>query len=102
MTPRASGRPAFEISTRSSASWAFGVHEALDQLGAVLGPLLAAAVLAIRGDYKLAFALLLVPALTHPWPAGTAGAADDEVMDLVPNHLIEFRAIAGPFRPRRL
>jgi MFS family permease len=44
--------------------WAFGVHEALDQLGAVIGPLVAAAVLAIRGDYKLAFALLLVPALT--------------------------------------
>ena len=41
--------------------WAFGVHEALDQLGALIGPLVAAAVLAIRGDYKIAFALLLVP-----------------------------------------
>jgi len=44
--------------------WAFGVHEALDQLGALIGPLVAAAVLAIRGDYKIAFALLLVPAIT--------------------------------------
>jgi MFS family permease len=44
--------------------WAFGVHEALDQIGAVVGPLVAAAVLALRGDYKIAFALLLVPAVT--------------------------------------
>ena len=44
--------------------WAFGVHEGLDQLGALIGPLVAAAVLALRGDYQIAFALLLVPALT--------------------------------------
>jgi len=44
--------------------WGFGVHEALDQLGAMIGPLVAAAVLALRGDYRIAFALLLVPALT--------------------------------------
>lgn len=41
---------------------AFGVHQALDQTGAVLGPLLLAAVLAWRqGDYRLAFLSLLVP-----------------------------------------
>ena len=43
--------------------WAFGIHEALDQLGAVFGPLLMAAVLARRGNYHLAFAVLLIPAL---------------------------------------
>jgi predicted MFS family arabinose efflux permease len=42
--------------------WAFGLHEALDQSGAVIGPLLAAFVLASRGSYQLAFAWLLVPA----------------------------------------
>ncbi|KWR85192.1 MFS transporter [Pseudomonas sp. PI1] len=42
--------------------WAFGLHEALDQFGALLGPLLVAAVLAREGDYRSAFALLLVPA----------------------------------------
>ncbi|MCL6596565.1 MAG: MFS transporter [Firmicutes bacterium] len=43
--------------------WAFGVHEALDQFGATFGPLLAALVLAAgRGDYRLAFAALAVPA----------------------------------------
>ncbi|MFJ4760207.1 MFS transporter [Kocuria marina] len=41
---------------------AFGVHQALDQTGAVLGPLLLAAVLGWRdGDYALAFGVLVVP-----------------------------------------
>lgn len=40
----------------------FGVHQALDQTGAVLGPLLLAAVLGWRaGDYRLAFGVLIVP-----------------------------------------
>ena len=43
--------------------WVFGLHEALDQTGATLGPLIVAGVLALRGDYRLAFAWLLVPAL---------------------------------------
>ena len=43
--------------------WGFGVHEALDQSGALFGPLVVAAVLAIRGQYQIAFAVLLVPAL---------------------------------------
>ena len=42
--------------------WAFGLHEALDQTGALLGPLVAALVLAVRHDYRSAFAWLLVPA----------------------------------------
>ncbi len=42
----------------------FGVHEALDQFGALFGPLLVALVLAVsQHDYKLAFAALAVPAL---------------------------------------
>ncbi len=43
--------------------WGFGVHEALDQFGALFGPLVVAAVLALRGEYQLAFAVLLIPAL---------------------------------------
>jgi predicted MFS family arabinose efflux permease len=42
--------------------WVFGLHEALDQAGALCGPLAVAAVLAWRADYRLAFAVLLVPA----------------------------------------
>ncbi|HUH93763.1 MAG TPA: MFS transporter [Casimicrobiaceae bacterium] len=45
--------------------WVFGLHEALDQFGAMFGPLAVAAVLAHRGDYRLAFAALLVPALVN-------------------------------------
>jgi MFS family permease len=43
--------------------WAFGINEALDQLGAMIGPLVMAGVLAFRHDYRLAFAVLAVPAL---------------------------------------
>ena len=43
--------------------WAFGIHEALDQSGALFGPLVVAGVLALRGDYRVAFVVLLVPAL---------------------------------------
>jgi MFS family permease len=42
--------------------WAFGVHEALDQFGALFGPLAIAAVFAVRGEYRVAFALLAIPA----------------------------------------
>ncbi len=43
--------------------WGFGLHEAMDQIGAVLGPLIVAAVLYVRGDYQTGFVLLLIPAL---------------------------------------
>ena len=45
------------------AGWAFGLHEALDQTGATLGPLIAALVLWLHGGYRHAFAWLLLPAL---------------------------------------
>jgi MFS family permease len=41
--------------------YAFGLHEALDQIGAMTGPLLIAATLAIGGNYHLAFGLLAIP-----------------------------------------
>jgi len=41
---------------------AFGVHQALDQTGALLGPLLLAAILSWHdGDYRLAFGILAIP-----------------------------------------
>ncbi len=43
--------------------WAFGLHEALDQLGAIAGPLIVAFILFIRGSYQIAFAMLAIPAL---------------------------------------
>ena len=41
----------------------FGIHEALDQAGALVGPLVIAFVLATRGSYRTAFGVLLVPAV---------------------------------------
>lgn len=41
--------------------YAFGLHEALDQIGAMAGPLLIAATLALGGDYRFSFALLAIP-----------------------------------------
>ena len=43
--------------------WGFGVHEALDQFGALFGPLAVAVVIFYRHHYRLAFAVLLLPAL---------------------------------------
>ncbi|MEI9885555.1 MAG: MFS transporter [Rhizomicrobium sp.] len=42
--------------------WAFGLQEALDQTGAIIGPLITALVLARHGDYHAAYAWLGVPA----------------------------------------
>jgi predicted MFS family arabinose efflux permease len=42
--------------------WAFGLHEALDQAGAMAGPLVIAVVLALHGTYAEALAWLAVPA----------------------------------------
>lgn len=42
--------------------YGFGLHEALDQIGAVIGPLVLAAILALhQNDYKLAFLSLAIP-----------------------------------------
>ncbi len=62
----------------------FGLHEALDQVGAVAAPLLLAAVVAWQGNYRVAFALLLIPGMLtivtllvararFPQPADLAG-----------------------------
>jgi MFS family permease len=47
---------------RLGHGFGFGLHEALDQTGAVCGPLSVALVLAVGGGYPAAFAVLVVPA----------------------------------------
>ncbi|NOZ76524.1 MAG: MFS transporter [Euryarchaeota archaeon] len=49
--------------SQTGRGWGFGLHEALDQVGAVLGPLVVAGVIYLEGDYAMGFAVLLVPAL---------------------------------------
>jgi MFS family permease len=43
--------------------WGFGFHAAMDQVGALVGPLLVAAVLYFHGSYRHGFAVLLAPAI---------------------------------------
>jgi MFS family permease len=43
--------------------WGFGIHEAMDQIGAVIGPLALSAVFFLHGGYHAGFAILGVPAV---------------------------------------
>jgi predicted MFS family arabinose efflux permease len=49
--------------SETSRGWAFGLHEAMDQLGAFLGPLVVSGVMLLEGGYRTAFGILLIPAL---------------------------------------
>jgi predicted MFS family arabinose efflux permease len=67
-TGRAIRRPAVQAMLSHAGNsigrgWAFGFHEALDQTGATIGPLITALVLYRHGGYHKAFAVLLVSAL---------------------------------------
>lgn len=42
--------------------WGFAVHEAMDQIGAMVGPIIVMMVLAINGSYRFAFVVLAIPA----------------------------------------
>lgn len=42
--------------------WGFAVHEALDQVGAVIGPVVFSLVILFHGDYREGFTLLWIPA----------------------------------------
>jgi len=41
----------------------FGIHEAMDQIGAIIGPLIFSAVFFLRGGYRQGFIILWIPAL---------------------------------------
>jgi MFS family permease len=49
--------------SQTGLGWGFGLHEAMDQVGAISGPLLVSLVLYFQYGYSAAFAVLLVPAL---------------------------------------
>lgn len=48
---------------RVGTGWGFGLHEAMDQIGALTGPIIVSLVLFFKNDYKTSFAALLIPAL---------------------------------------
>ncbi len=43
--------------------WGFGLHEAMDQIGAIIGPLIVSGILYYQGSYQMSFAMLLIPAI---------------------------------------
>lgn len=43
--------------------WGFAIHEALDQVGAIIGPLIFTAVFIFNGGYQQGFALLFAPVI---------------------------------------
>jgi MFS family permease len=49
--------------TEVGRGWGFGFHEAMDQTGAMVGPLIVALVLYLKGSYRTGFAYLLIPAI---------------------------------------
>jgi MFS family permease len=49
--------------TRTGAGWAFGLHEAMDTTGAIIGPLAISAALYFGQGYTKSFAMLVVPAI---------------------------------------
>ena len=49
--------------TRTGAGWAFGLHEAMDTTGAIIGPLAISAALYFGQGYTTSFAMLVVPAI---------------------------------------
>ncbi|HEX5144249.1 MAG TPA: MFS transporter [Mycobacterium sp.] len=84
-----------QASSRTGRGRAFAVHEALDQSGAVIGPLVVAAMVAVSG-YRLGFGVLVVPGVAavallvwlrrtvpnpgayEDWPSHTVAAPADQ------------------------
>lgn len=50
-------------SEKMGRGWGFGIHEAMDQIGAISGPLVVAAIFLWKGTYQTVFGWLLIPAL---------------------------------------
>jgi MFS family permease len=79
--------------------WAFGLHEALDQFGALFGPLAMAGILALRHDYRLAFAVLAIPAAITLALLVVARVLYPRPEELEPSH--EPEPLEGKGLPRR-
>ncbi len=73
----------------------FGLHEFMDKFGAMSGPLLMAGILFIENNYRICFAVLLVPALialltlifawrTYPTPQHLEIATPDVSIAIIP------------------
>jgi MFS-type transporter involved in bile tolerance (Atg22 family) len=86
--------------------WGFGLHEAMDQVGALAGPLLVASVLGLGGSYRTGLAVLLGPALAamgllalarsvYPRPQALEPAGGDGTRGPLPRRLRLYLAAVG-------
>jgi len=50
-------------SGRMGRGRAFALHEAMDQIGATMGPLIITVVMYLRSDYRISFGVLIIPAV---------------------------------------
>ena len=69
--------------------WVFGLHEAMDQVGAMFGPLAVALILLRTHEFRLAFAVLVVPALVNLSLVAAARLLYPRPQDLEPTPQIE-------------
>jgi MFS family permease len=80
------------------AGWAFGLHEALDQVGAMLGPVIVAVILAGKGSYQYGFAVLAIPAGLALAVLGVARFTYPQPRDLEPSFSPrQGQALPAPF-----
>ena len=78
--------------------WGFGLHEALDQIGAMMGPLIVAGVLYARDEYQTGYGLLLVPALLALMVLATARYLYPRPQDLeVQQTKLQMQGFTRPF-----
>src|SRR5262249_34987742 len=75
----------------------FGLHEAMDSTGAMLGPLLLSLALYLRGDIRLGYALLVVPAVMALVVLNLARRRNPHPRDLEPT--AKEAHVAGLSRP---
>lgn len=83
---------------RTGRGWGFALHEAMDQTGATVGPLIMAGVLYFKGDYRLSFAVLVIPALLSLGTLLAARALYPRPRDLEPVSVrLDTRGFSQPF-----
>ncbi len=84
--------------SRVGRGWGFGLHEAMDQIGALAGPLLIAAVMTRYGNYRLGFGILAVPAFLVLVILATARILYPRPRDFEPvSKKIESKGLPGAF-----
>lgn len=69
---------------QTGRGWGFGLHKAMDQAGAILGPIIITLVLYFHGSYREGFAILIVPVIACLISLGLAWSRYPNPQDLEP------------------